>query len=68
MAVVWLAPSLPNVDDVLKRAIKRTVVRAGADTLLGLPPIDRYFKRAYASALAKLGPESGCDEAPEPAP
>jgi hypothetical protein len=57
-----------HADDTLKRAVKRTVVRAGADPLIELPAIDRYFKRAYASALAKLGPEPGGDEAHEPAP
>lgn len=57
-----------HADDVLKRAIKRTVVRAGADPLIELPAIDRYFKRAYASALAKLDPEPRGDEEPEPAP
>jgi hypothetical protein len=43
-----------HADDVLKRAIKRTVVRGGFDPLIELPAIDRYFKRAYTSTLEKL--------------
>jgi hypothetical protein len=50
-----------HADDVLRRAVKRTVVRAGADPLIELPAIDRYFKRAYGSALAKPASEPGAD-------
>lgn len=54
-----------RADDILKRAIKRTVVRAGSDPLIELPRIERYFKRAYETALAKPRSEADGGEAPK---
>jgi hypothetical protein len=42
-----------HADEVLRRAIKRTVIEAGGDEDLELEPVRRYLKRSYERLEAK---------------